>query len=121
MADFEIFQTEEREFGIVIVMKTCEAPLGYVSEISKCLKSFNYKGSVLIDQLLHSGNTGERFIGAMFDGERFESSSFRFTHVQHRHKVRQYVNSILRSDPESIHLTLLSDAQKQLILSGLDI
>lgn len=119
--DFEVFQTEEPGFRIVIAMKTCEAPLRYVSEIEKNLKTFNYQGSVLIDQLLHSGNTSERFISARFDGERFEATSFKFTSVQRRHQVRQYMNSILRNNPESIHVTLLSDAQKRLILAGLDI
>lgn len=121
MAEFEVFRTEEPDFKIIIAMKTCEAPLRYVSEIGKYLKSSNYIGSVLIDQLLHSGNTGERFISAMFNGERFENNSFEFTPIQRQHKVRQYMNSILRNNPESLHFTLLSDAQKQLILAGLDI
>lgn len=121
MTDFEVIRLEDSGFGVVIAMKTCEAPLKFISEFSGSLKFFNYQGTVLIDQLLHSGNTNERFIMAEFNGEKFIDDSFRFAFIQRRHKVRKHMCSILRNDPESIDLTLLSNVQKQLILKGLDI
>jgi hypothetical protein len=36
----------------------------------------------LIDQFLRSGNSGEGFIGAWFNEDRFETDSFRFVSVE---------------------------------------
>lgn len=118
MENFDIFKADDNLFEMVVVMKICEAPLEYLSEISDSLKSINFKGFIAIDQMLHSGNTGERFIVAFFDGLQFQKDSFEFRNVSRRSAVRKYICDMLRTDPEVIALTILNEAQKRLISKG---
>lgn len=85
-------------------MKTSEPPFDYISEIRSSLVKMNFKGWILIDEMLHSGNTDERFIKGYFDGNKFEENRFAFEHVERRSKLREYMCLYLYKDEESLEL-----------------
>ena len=62
MNNFEIIKLNNVEDNILIVMKTSEPPFDFLSEMEEALRNIQYLGYVTIDELLHSGNTEERFI-----------------------------------------------------------
>ena len=62
MNDFNIIDIENEEFNILILMMTCDSPFDYITEIAEQLNNKQFKGSVIIDEMLHSGNSDERFI-----------------------------------------------------------
>ena len=62
MTNYDIFNVEEQDVKLVIVMKTSESPFDYAADIQEQLKNRGFVGTFLIDELLHSGNTDERFI-----------------------------------------------------------
>ncbi len=73
---FKIVETENSEYRYIV------EPIGYISitrhidEVSELLKIRNYKGKVVFDNGLITGNTVGRFVEAYFDGKNFETSSF---------------------------------------------
>jgi hypothetical protein len=71
MDNFQLYDNVENEDNLLVVMKTYEAPLQFLKEIGDELKSRNYEGKIIIDQLLHSGNTEERFIICSFSNNSF--------------------------------------------------
>lgn len=79
MKDFEMIEVDNDRYSILILQKTFEPPLLYLSEWTEHLKKKHFKGFVLIDQYMHSlYNTEERFIRAYFDGEEFVKNTFTF-------------------------------------------
>ena len=74
MNNFEIIKLNNEEDNILIVMKTSEPPFDFLSEMEEALRNIQYLGYVTIDELLHSGNTEERFIQGFFNGNSFEKN-----------------------------------------------
>lgn len=118
MINFEIIVTNEKDADILVVMKTSEPPFDYISEIRSSLVKMNFKGWILIDEMLHSGNTDERFIKGYFDGNKFEENRFAFEHVERRSKLREYMCLYLYKDKESLELSALTSRQQKLIKQG---
>ena len=77
MNNFEIIKLNNVEDNILIVMKTSEPPFDFLSEMEEALRNIQYLGYVTIDELLHSGNTEERFIQGFFNGNSFENGKFK--------------------------------------------
>lgn len=118
MINFEIIVTNEKGVDILVVMKTSEPPFDYISEIRSSLVKMNFKGWILIDEMLHSGNTDERFIKGYFDGNKFEENRFAFEPVERRSKLREYMCLYLYKDKESLELSALTSRQQKLIKQG---
>lgn len=117
MEYFDIYKLDNFSSEILVAMKTYEPPLDYLGDIRFSLKSINFSGMVVIDQLLHSGNTSERFITAFFDGENFKRDSFEFKEFDRRSEIRKYVCEFLRNDLETMDSTL-NQTQKRMISKG---
>lgn len=118
MINFDVYKIDNDKFAFVIVMKTYEAPSYYLDEINQYFQSLKFKGSILIDQLLHSGNNNERFIGAFFDGAMIDKKSLSFEVVDRRDSIRKYICEYLRNDSGLLELTLLNGTQRKLISKG---
>ncbi len=118
MDNFYVFETTDTSFQRVVVMKTCESPFDFLQEISTYLELTKFQGSVIIDQLLHSGNSEERFIIGFFDGKKFQKDSFAFKHFDRRSQIREYICTVLRDEQAIIDVAILNKAQKRLIAKG---
>ena len=101
MNNFDMIVISEEKENILVVMKTSEPPFDYLAEIEASLREKHYIGVVMIDELLHSGNTEERFIQGYFDGARFEPVCF-----------------YLHQDRESLEYSILTTRQQKLIEHG---
>lgn len=118
MGNFDVFKVDDNMFELLVVMKTCEPPLDFLPEIGEYLKEIKYKGFIAIDQMLHSGNTEERFIVAFYDGEDFIKESFKFENINRRSAIRKHGCDILRSKPEINRMGILNQTQRRLITKG---
>ena len=99
-------------------MKTSEPPFDYLAEIEASLRERCYIGVVMIDELLHSGNTEERFIQGYFDGVQFDSGKFAFEPVPKKSKLREPVCFYLYQDRESLEYSILTTRQQKMIEHG---
>lgn len=118
MNNFEIIKLNNVEDNILIVMKTSEPPFDFLSEMEEALRNIQYLGYVTIDELLHSGNTEERFIQGYFDGTRFDSGQFAFELVPKKSKLREPVCFYLYQDREGLEYSILTTRQQKLIEHG---
>ena len=118
MNNFEMFMINEEKVNILIIMKTNEPPFDYLSEIEDSLREKQYTGAVMIDELLHSGNTEERFIYGYFDGNRFDNGKSTFEFVPKKSKLREPVCFYLSRDRESLEFSILTTRQQKLIEHG---
>lgn len=115
MNNFDIIKLNEDIIKILIVMKTDDAPFEFIDELQEELAETGVSGEVVIDCLLHSGNTEERFISGYFDGESFDYSKFQFLTVARKSKIRNYMCEYLKSDQELLRYSGLTANQQKLI------
>ena len=118
MNNFDMIVIREEKENILVVMKTSEPPFDYLAEIEASLREKHYIGVVMIDELLHSGNTEERFIQGYFDGARFDSGQLAFELVPKKSKLREPVCFYLHQDRESLEYSILTTRQQKLIEHG---
>lgn len=118
MNNFEITVLQKEKENILIFMKTSEPPFEFLEEMEMGLTDINYKGNVVIDELLHSGNNDERFITGYFDGNRFEREEFNFKLVMKKSELREPVCRFLQKDKKFLFLTGLTGKQQKLIEKG---
>lgn len=118
MNNFDMIMISEEKENILVVMKTSEPPFNYLAEIEASLRERHYIGAVIIDELLHSGNTEERFIYGYFDGNQFDSGRFAFEFVPQKSKLREPICFYLSRDRESLEYSILTSRQQKLIEHG---
>lgn len=118
MNDFDIINLDDKEIKILVIMKTSDSPFDIVNELQEQLKTIDFSGSIIIDELLHSGNNEERFISGFFDGNSFDNSKFRFEYIAKKSVIRSYMCNYLKSDLEALNYSGLTDQQQKLISHG---
>ena len=118
MDSFDIISINDDNQNLLVVMKTSDPPFDYLSEIEDSLKKIHYIGAVMIDELLHSGNTEERFIQGYFNGNQFDYERFAFELVSKKSKLREPICLYLFKDRESLEYSTLTTKQQKLIEHG---
>ena len=117
MKDYTILKIEQNNI-VMVVIHTFESPFDYLQEIADDLREIGYSGTVVFDELLHSGNNDERFISGFFDGDSFDNSKFRFEKIAKRSVILSYICNYLKSDLEVLNYSSLTDKQQKLISHG---
>lgn len=99
--EFEIVYPKGNGGPALVIMKASEPPFSLLTELQEALRTARYVGPVLIDQLLHTGNSDARFVSGFFDEESFDKSRFRIQSVDADSPLRRPMCEFLRSDPET--------------------
>ena len=73
---FLIVETTNPEYRYIVEPKGYISITRHISEIAEFLKIRNYKGKVVFDNGLITGDTVGRFVEAYFNGKTFDPSSF---------------------------------------------
>ncbi len=106
-------------FDMLLLLANSDAPLTLLNEIENTglkLKSIR----ILIDQILHCGNTDERFIALeLIDGKLVESSIC-FVNIDKCSKIRE-ISSRLLCDNNLVESSILSTIQKRMLGKGIAI
>lgn len=118
MNNFDIVSLDDKDIKILVIMKTSDSPFDFVDELQEQLKTIDFCGLFVIDELLHSGNNEERFISGFFDGNSFDNSKFRFEYIAKKSTIRSYMCNYLQSDLEVLNYSGLTDKQQKLISHG---
>lgn len=116
--DFNIVITNDFKYSVVIIDKTSEPPTYLLSKLKDELISNGVSGYILIDSLLYSGNSRERFIEANFVDGNFEEGSFQFVDIERGNVIRKITSDYLRKNEELINFSILSAMQKRLVAKG---
>lgn len=110
MDNFSIIPLDD-ENRILIIICSLESPFVYIEEIAEKLTKLEFKGTVIIDELLHSGNTEERFIKCFFD-QGFRDDSFSFLDVPKKSLLRKYICVQLKENPNLMEYSLSKEQMK---------
>ncbi|AZV58935.1 type II toxin-antitoxin system RnlB family antitoxin [Clostridium sp. AWRP] len=115
---FKIFLLEEGNYSALIVLTSCESPSKFVDQIAEELIKKEVKGKILLDTLMHSGNSDERFISVYFDGKSFLDDTFEFVQIKKNSQTRKQSASYFKECPEIVEYSILNSFQKRLLLKG---
>ncbi|GIP05618.1 hypothetical protein J28TS4_40250 [Paenibacillus lautus] len=120
MSKFHVREALNRNgFDSLLLLTNSEPPLTPVSEIEKIASKLQIS-RILIDQILHSGNTDERYISLEIVDGKVNSSSICFFKVSKGDIIREESRKIL-CDNNLIEFSILSNIQKKMLKKGIPI
>ena len=114
MKNFGIVKLTQQN-QVLVLIYDCESPFCYLPEIAAELKTSNFNGTVIFDELLHSGNTKERFISGSFENGSFQKESFQFIPIKKQDTIRMPMCRYLKNDLDYLHSSGLTSSQIKLI------
>lgn len=117
MKSYNIITLKKKNLALVLILD-CESPFSYLQEIGEELKHNEYAGTVVFDELLHSGNNQERFIMCNFKQGEFTENSFQFYDVPKQDSLRTYMDNYMRQNMEGLENSGLTSYQIKLIKKG---
>lgn len=117
MKNFDIITLEKQNIVLVLILD-CESPFDHLQEIAEELKCNKYEGTVVFDELLHSGNNDERFIICNFADGSFITESFQFYSVPKQDTIRGHMSNYLRKDFGDLQVSGLTFNQSKLVKKG---
>lgn len=117
MKSYNIITLEKEKMALVLILD-CESPFVYLQEIAQELNHRKYAGIIVFDELLHSGNSEERFIICRFEQGKFEMNSFQFYDVPKQDSLRGYMDSYMRQNLEELRASGLTSYQIKLLEKG---
>ncbi|NPA52530.1 MAG: hypothetical protein GXO22_06515 [Aquificae bacterium] len=98
---FKIIETNHPEYRYIIEPTMYISITRYLPQIAEFLKLRGYKGKVIFDNGLITGDTVGRFIEAYFNGKTFDSSSF-ITMVEVPPEIKKIADQALEEIKKSI-------------------
>lgn len=107
----------EQAYSYLVIMCTSHSPYDYISDISKKLDA-SKAGSILIDQILHVGNTEKRFMSFQFNGNELKNSDF--VNIKKDSELRKLTCDFL-NDTGLVDSPTLTSIQSRMIKKGIAI
>ena len=107
----------EQLYSYLVIMCTSHSPYDYISDISKKLDA-SKTCSILIDQILHVGNTEKRFMSFQFNGNELKNSNF--VNIKKDSELRKLTCNFL-NDTGLVDSPILTSIQSRMIKKGIAI
>ena len=108
MNGYNIIRINNEDYKIIIFSNTYESQLFHLEGI---IKEFQYQKvnncKILFDNILIAGNTSERYIEAIFDGEKFINSSFKYVKIDKKSDIRKVSTDYMRSNISILNNSIL--------------
>lgn len=112
MKTFEIKKIEDPENICLVLSNSFINPIQELELIEENLRN-DFIGKVIFDLLLSNGNTSNRFLEAMFDGNKFDYSSFKITDVDA--KIKEISANFYKNNENFMDSVVVSNAFKFLL------
>ena len=107
----------EQTYAYLIIICTPHSPYDYIGDISKNLDAAK-QGTILVDQILHVGNTEKRFMTFQFNGNEINNGDF--VSVKKDSKIRKLTCDFL-NDAGLVDSSVLTSIQSRMIKKGIAI
>lgn len=121
MKMYDIIKLENLEYAGLVIMCNANSPIDSLSSIYTELKDKNVEGKILIDEILHVGNTDKRFISFEFRNNQEQIDvEMKFTNIQKDNILRKISCEYLRKN-DLVQYSILSSIQKRMICKGISI
>lgn len=119
MKMYDVIKLEDSEYNSLVIMCNANSPIDYLSLIYTELKGKNAHGKILIDEILHVGNTNKRFISFEFDDNvSLDDIKMNFVDVKKDNIIRKISCDYLRTN-DLVEYSILSSIQKRMIGKGI--
>ncbi len=105
----------EQTYAYLIIICTPYSPYDYIGDISKNLDAAK-QGTILVDQILHVGNTEKRFMTFQFNGNEINNGDF--VSVKKDSKIRKLTCDFL-NDTGLVDTPTLTSIQSRMIKKGI--
>lgn len=102
----------------IILINSYESLYLFLEEISFDLTNCKYIGQVYFDTIIHSGNNQERFVWSYFNGESFDTNSFKFISIPRISRIREVSCDYIRKNINLVNVFTISSIQKELLMAG---
>lgn len=114
---FKIYNLNADLYDCMVVCLTYESIFSYIDALQKAISDSGVKnGTVLIDQLLISGNGKNRFLTIKYSNGSFDYTSAKNTEANIKyHQITSYE---LKNDESLLENSILSNNQISLIKKG---
>lgn len=121
MKMYDIIRLEDSEYNGLVIMCNANSPIDYLSLIYTELKEKNVHGKIIIDEILHVGNTNKRFIGFEFNNNlSLDDIKIEFVDIKKDNALRKISCEYLRTN-DLLEYSILSSIQKRMIDKGIAI
>lgn len=120
MENYEVLKIEHSEYAYMVFSESYETPFSYLDKICNELKNYNMlKCKVIFDMLLSMGNTSERFVEAIFDGECFIDATFKYKDIDKKNELRKISTEFFGQKSNILEYSILNSVQKKMINKGI--
>lgn len=117
---FEIIEIDSiSDYSYLLVLKSHTAPSYWLK--TEKIFNLNFSGQIILDRMLHVGNSKDRFIIYSICDGNIQDSNGRALDLERKNPLRVLSNSVLRNYPELVSNSILNSSQKKLLLHGLSI
>lgn len=117
---FVIQETDNKEFNLIVYLTKAESILNYIPMIELQINHLfekNVNLNILLDTLLYSGNTEERFISCKMVGGKILPNSFDFEKISKNSIYRDITSEFYEEHKNLImNSSILNNIQKKLII-----
>lgn len=121
MKMYDIIKLQNLEYDGLVIMCNANSPIDSLSSIYMELKNQNVEGKILIDEILHVGNTDKRFIGFEFKHNQDQRDiEMKFVNLRKDNILRKISCEYLREN-NLVQYSILSSIQKRMIDKGIAI
>ena len=120
MKDYSTVPLKDEIYSHIIFANSCESCLFYLEDIINELKSQKTpKSKMIFDMLLCTGNSEDRYIEVVFDGDTFIKSSFKDVFISKKDNIRKISSEYIKSNMEILDNSILTSAQIKMIGKGI--
>jgi len=107
MENYKVVKIEHSEYSYMIFSESYETPFSYLDKICDELKNYNMlKCKVIFDMLLNMGNTSERFVETVFDGEYFVDATFKYINIDKKNELRRISTDFFRRKSDALEYSI---------------
>ena len=122
MPNYKIVEINNENYKAIIFAQSYETPLLYLDEISSELKEHGMSNcNIVFDMLLSSGNTSQRYVEAMFDGEQFIKTTIKHIPIDKKNTLRTISLNFFKSNSSILQSSILNSLQIKMINKGIAI
>lgn len=118
--DFEVIKLEnDIEYGYLIILNKSNSPYNYICSIAQSLNSCVNKSKVLVDQILHVGNTDKRYMEYSLNGDMLTEG--KFVKIAKNSIYRKISCEYFKEKSEIMEGSILTSIQQRMINKGIAI
>lgn len=113
MSEYVVLQTNEKEYGRLVLCLSSESLLSYIGKIEDALALDKKEERILIDQLLLTGNGANRFLDCKFSNGKIDFATAHIVVPDEYYKKETI--AWLHNNYSFVENSILTDEQRQKI------